>query len=149
MLSKGDQLPEITLEDPNGEPVALSSFKGKPLVVYFYPKDNTSVCMAQACGFRDNYEDFQAVGAEVVGISSDSASSHKKVTSKKKLPFLLLTDQKKKAIKAFGVPSTLFGLVSGRVTFVFDSEGKVIHTFRADFSADSHIKQALKALKKA
>ncbi|WP_421765301.1 peroxiredoxin [Ekhidna sp.] len=146
MLSKGDQLPDLELEDQNGALVSFSDFKGKPLVIYFYPKDNTSVCTAQACGFRDNYEQFQEAGAEVIGISQDSSASHKKVADKRRLPFILLSDPKKKALKAFGVPTTLFGLVPGRVTFVADSKGQIIHTFRADFSAAGHIKEALKAL---
>ena len=146
MLNKGDDLPDVTLIDQNGKKTALIDFKGRPLVIYFYPKDNTRVCTAQACGFRDNYEDFQKVGAEVIGISKDSSNSHKKVSDKRKLPFILLSDPKKEALKAFGVPSSLFGLLPGRVTFIVDKDGKVAHTFRADFNADSHIKEALKVL---
>ena len=147
MLSKGDKLPEISLKNKDGELVSLADYVGNPLVVYFYPKDNTTVCTAQACGFRDSYEDFQQVGAEVVGISNDSPKSHQTVMEKRKLPFTLLSDQGKKALKAFGVPSGLFGLLPGRVTFVFNKDGKLIHSFRADFKAEVHIKEALKALK--
>ena len=127
--------------------VSLSDLVGNPMVIYFYPKDNTAVCTAQACGFRDHYEQFQQAGAEVIGISRDSAESHKHVTNKRNLPFLLLSDSKKEAHKAFKVPSSLFGLLPGRVTFVIDKEGKVAHTFRADFNADKHIKEALKVIK--
>ena len=148
MLNKGDSIPDIELKDENDQTVSLSSFIGSPVVIYFYPKDNTSVCTAQACGFRDSYEEFCEIGAEVIGISRDSSESHKKVSKKRKLPFTLLSDPKKKALKAFGVPSGLFGLVPGRVTFVFDKDGKVIHTFRSDFQAQKHIDQALKALRK-
>ena len=148
MLNKGEKIPAISLADQNGKETALSDFTGQPLVIYFYPKDNTTVCTAQACGFRDNYEDFQKVGAEVIGISGDSTLSHKKVADKRRLPFILLSDPKKKALKAFGVPSGLFGLLPGRVTFIFDKEGKVVHTFRADFQANSHIKEALKVLRR-
>lgn len=148
MLQKGDLLPDITLEDQNGHQVSLISFKGeKPLVIYFYPKDNTRVCTAQACGFRDNYEAFQEVGAEVIGISRDSISSHKKVSENRNLPFILLSDPKKIALNAFGVPSLLFGLLPGRVTFIVNKEGVIEHTFRADFSANSHIEEALKVLR--
>lgn len=146
MLNKGDLIPNIELEDQDGNIVSLTSFSGRPLVIYFYPKDNTRVCTAQACGFRDHYEDFKSVGAEVIGISGDSSNSHKKVATKRNLPFVLLSDPKKKALKAFKVPSSLFGLLPGRVTFIADEEGKIIHTFRADFNADKHIKQALKVL---
>ncbi|WP_420318789.1 peroxiredoxin [Ekhidna sp.] len=147
MLHKGDPIPDIKLQDQDGKVVSLNHLKGTPLVIYFYPKDNTKVCTAQACGFRDNYEQFQGAGAEVIGISRDSSGSHKKVQNKRKLPFMLLSDPKKKALKAFGVPSSLFGLIPGRVTFVIDKDGKIAHTFRADFNADSHIKEALKVLK--
>lgn len=146
MLNKGDLIPEITLEDQDEKMVTLSDYKGRPLVIYFYPKDNTKVCTAQACGFRDNYEDFKSAGAEVIGISSDSTNSHKKVSNKRKLPFILLSDPKKAALKAFKVPSSLFGLLPGRVTFVVDKEGTIAHTFRADFNADRHIKEALNVL---
>ncbi|WP_462249963.1 peroxiredoxin [Ekhidna sp.] len=148
MLSIGDKIPDITLQNQNGDNVALSSFKGAALVVYFYPKDNTKVCTAQACGFRDNYEEFKNAGAEVIGISRDSSSSHKKVSDKRKLPFILLSDPKKIALNAFKVPSALFGLIPGRVTFVIDKNGVVVHTFRADFNADKHIKSALNVLSK-
>lgn len=147
MLQKGETIPDITLSDQDGNQVSLEDFRGKPLVVYFYPKDNTQVCTAQACGFRDHYEDFQAAGAEVIGISRDSVDSHRKVANKRKLPFILLSDTQKKALKGFKVPSAMFGLVPGRVTFVIDKEGRVAHTFRADFKADQHIKEALKVLK--
>ena len=147
MLHKGDQIPFLRLEDQDGKMVSFSDLVGKPLVIYFYPKDNTKVCTAQACEFRDHYAQFQEAGAEVIGISRDSADSHKKVTNKRKLPYLLLSDPKKEAYNAFKVPTALFGLLPGRVTFVIDKEGKVAHTFRADFNADTHIREALKALK--
>ncbi|MEO9870523.1 peroxiredoxin [Ekhidna sp.] len=148
MLNKGDKIPEISLENQHGELISLSDFTGKkPLVVYFYPKDNTSVCTAQACGFRDHYEEFQEVGAEVIGISRDSTSSHKRVSTKRKLPFILLSDTRKKALKAFKIPSTLFGLVPGRVTFIIDRHGIIVHSFRADFNANQHIKESLRILK--
>lgn len=147
MLRKGESIPHLRLEDQDGKMVSFSDLIGKPLVIYFYPKDNTKVCTAQACGFRDHYEQFQEAGAEVIGISGDSVESHKKVTNHRKLPFLLLSDPKKEALKAFKVPSALFGLIPGRVTFVINKDGKVAHTFRADFNADKHIKEALKVLK--
>lgn len=147
MLSKGDSIPEVQLTSHEGNLISIRDFIGKPLVIYFYPKDNTSVCTAQACGFRDNYEVFQEMGAEVIGISRDSPESHKKVVNKRNLPFILLSDPNKKAHRAFGVPSSFLGLVPGRVTFVADQDGKIIHTFRSDLSASQHIKESLKALK--
>lgn len=147
MLHKGEPIPDLQLEDQDGKMVSLSDFKGRPLVIYFYPKDNTKVCTAQACGFRDHYEEFQEAGAEVIGISRDSSESHRKTTNQRRLPFILLSDPRREALKAFRVPSALFGLLPGRVTFVVDKNGRVAHTFRADFSADKHIKEALKVLK--
>lgn len=148
MLQIGDLLPDLTMQDQNGNQVSLKDYKDKhPLVIYFYPKDNTQVCTAQACGFRDNYEEFQETGAEVIGISRDSVSSHQTVTKKRKLPFVLLSDANGKALKAFGVPKMLFGLLPGRVTFVADKSGKIIHTFRSDLHADKHIKESLKKLR--
>ena len=147
MLNKGESIPDICLEDQDEKMVSLSAMIGRPLVIYFYPKDNTKVCTAQACGFRDHYEQFQQAGAEVIGISRDSAESHKHVANKRNLPFLLLSDPRREAHKAFKVPSSLFGLLPGRVTFVIDKEGKVVHTFRADFSAEKHIKEALKVVR--
>ena len=118
MLIKGDALPEISLPDQDGKEVFLSSFKGTPLVIYFYPKNNTSGCTAEACSFRDHYEKFKELGAEVIGISGDSVSSHYKVREKKKLLFILLSDKNRYAEKVFGVPRNLFGTLPGRVTFI-------------------------------
>ena len=145
MLKKGDKLPDIALEDQDGKTLALHSFIGKPLVIYFYPKNNTRVCTAQACGFRDNYEAFLKSDAEIIGISADSSDSHKEVANRRKLPFILLSDAKKEARKAFGLPSIL-GLLPGRVTFITDKDGIIKHTFRADFNADKHIEEALKVV---
>lgn len=145
MLKKGDRLPDIALEDQDGKILALHSFIGKPLVIYFYPKNNTRVCTAQACGFRDNYEAFLESNAEIIGISSDSSDSHKEVANRRNLPFILLSDAKKEARKAFGLPSIL-GLLPGRVTFIADQEGIIKHTFRADFNANKHIEEALKVV---
>lgn len=147
MLQPGDPLPDLTLPNQFNVLVSLNEFVGKkPLVIYFYPKDNTRVCTAQACGFRDHYEDFTELGAEVIGISKDSIESHKKVADKRRIPFILLSDSRKEAIKAFGIPTFLFGLLPGRVTFIFNKEGILIHTFTSNFEADSHISEALQIL---
>lgn len=149
MLKKGDTIPDVELVDQKGQSISLHSFRGKSaLVIYFYPKDNTAVCTAQACGFRDHYEDFLELGATVIGISKDSVSSHKNVSEKRKLPFPLLSDPKGKALKAFGVPTYLFGLLPGRVTFIADNQCIIQHTFRADFKADVHIHESLNILRK-
>ena len=145
MIEIGDPIPSVSLPDQFGNEIALSSFDG-PLVIYFYPKDNTKVCTAQACGFRDRYEDFKAYGAEVIGISKDSVKSHEKVAKNRQLPFILLSDSSGEAHRKFGIPSLLFGMVPARITFVVDQAGKVVHTFRADFNAEQHIKESIRIL---
>lgn len=147
MLSKGDYLPDISLKDKDGNQRSLSEFKGNPLVVYFYPKNETPGCVAEACSFRDQYTDFKDVGAEIVGISGDSVNSHQKFAQKRKLDFVLLSDSKRLAEKAFGVPRNLFGLLPGRVTFIADADGKIIHTFSSAANATKHVAESLKAIK--
>ncbi|MEM6830100.1 MAG: peroxiredoxin [Bacteroidota bacterium] len=150
MLKIGDPLPYITLPNEKGENISLSSFKGKqPIVVYFYPKNNTPGCTAEACSFRDNYESFKDFGAEIIGISGDSVSSHQKVKNRRKLPFILLSDSQRKAERLFGVPRSVLGLLPGRVTFIADKSGKIVHTFNSTSNATRHISEALKALSKA
>jgi thioredoxin-dependent peroxiredoxin len=118
----GDLAPDFTLPSQFGTPVRLGEFLGKTaIVLYFYPKDNTSVCTAEACAFRDSYEVFKDVGAEVIGISSDSVESHRQFAAAHHLPFLLLSDADGMIRKRYGVP-TAFGL-PGRVTYLIDSRG--------------------------
>lgn len=147
MLRIGDLVPKISLQNQDNERVSLSSFCGeKPLVIFFYPKNNTPGCTAEMCSFRDHYEAFRDVGAEVIGISGDTSASHKKVQAKRKLPFLLLSDSDRSAEKAFGVPRNLFGMLPGRVTFVTDLEGKIIHVFNSSSNPTKHISESIKAL---
>ena len=142
----GDRAPDFTLLSLTGEPVSLSSFLGKKdVVLYFYPKDNTPGCTAEACSFRDNYEVFQEAGAEVIGISSDSEASHRQFANKYNLPFILLSDLGGTVRKFYGVPST-FGLLPGRVTYVIDKEGIVRHIFSSQFAPEQHIVEAIRAL---
>src|SRR5580693_10489045 len=110
----GDKAPDFTLPAQSGERV---------VVMYFYPKDNTSGCTAEACAFRDSHEVFTDAGAEVIGVSSDSAEKHTAFADKYKLPFTLLSDRGGKVRKLYGVP-TVLGLIPGRVTYVIDREGK-------------------------
>ncbi|MEM0939048.1 MAG: peroxiredoxin [Bacteroidota bacterium] len=146
MLKKGDQIPEITLKDQDNNKVNLQNFKGKPLVIFFYPKDNTYMCTAQACSFRDHFDEFLQFNAYIVGISKDSVTSHAKVINKRKLPFPLLSDPYGQALKAFKVSTYLFGFMSARCTFIIDKEGVVQHSFREDFKADYHIKKSIEIL---
>ena len=147
-LKEGDVVPNFKAKTQSGEKFELSNYIGKPLVIYFYPKDNTPGCTTQACSFRDQYQDFQDLGAEVIGISGDSASSHQDFQKKHNLPFILLSDSDRKLRKLFGVPTALFGLVPGRVTYVFDASGKCIYIFDS-ISAKNHITKALQVLKKS
>ncbi|MFY0606856.1 MAG: peroxiredoxin [Cyclobacteriaceae bacterium] len=143
----GDKIPSIALKNQNDELVQLDELAQKgPLVVYFYPKDETPGCTAQACGFRDSHADFMDVGAQVVGISGDSPASHQKFAKRHNLQFDLLSDSEKLAEKAFGVPKTLFGLLPGRVTYVFDNQGLLIKEFNSSTMISKHIKEAIGAL---
>lgn len=138
--------PDFELPNASGEMVRLSSFRGKqPVVVYFYPKDETRVCTAEACAFRDSYEDFKKEGAEVIGISSDPTSSHKQFAANHKLPFILLSDEGGKVRSAWGVPTSM-GFLPGRVTYVIDKKGIIRLIFESLTQANRHIEEAKKTL---
>ncbi len=143
----GDRAPDFTLPSLTGEPVSLESFLGKKnIVLYFYPKDNTAGCTAEACSFRDSYEAFQEAGAEVIGISSDTEKSHHQFANQHHLPFILLSDLGGVVRKFYGVPTT-FGLLPGRVTYIIDKQGIVRHIFSSQFAPQKHVTEALKVLK--
>ena len=143
----GDRAPDFTLPSLTGESVSLERFFGKKnIVLYFYPKDNTAGCTAEACSFRDSYEVFQEAGAEVIGVSSDSEKTHQQFANKHNLPFILLSDLGGVVRKFYGVPSTL-GLLPGRVTYVIDKKGIVRHIFSSQFAPQMHVAEALKVLK--
>ncbi len=147
-LKVGDKIPHFIAKDAYGNDFDSNNIIGqKPLVIYFYPKDNTPGCTTEACSFRDQDEDFKDLGADVIGISSDSVTSHQKFTEQYKLPFILLSDADKKIRKLFKVPSGLFGLVPGRVTYVADKTGTIIMVFDS-MMAGRHIPKALEAIKK-
>jgi len=147
-LKVGDKIPNFTAKDTHGNDFDSQEIIGKkPLVIYFYPKDNTPGCTAQACSFRDQYEDFKDLGAEVIGISSDSIASHQKFTQQFKLPFILLSDSDKEIRRLFGVPAGLFGILPGRVTYVADKTGTIIMVFDS-MMAKRHIPKALEAIRK-
>jgi peroxiredoxin Q/BCP len=147
-LEIGDQVPQFIATDSNGSAFDSTTVIGKkPLVLYFYPKDNTPGCTAQACSFRDQYQDFSDLGAEVIGVSGDGLVSHQKFTKQYKLPFLLLSDSNRKLRKLFGVPTSLFGMLPGRVTYVIDTNGVVQYVFNS-MLAGQHLPKALAAVKK-
>jgi len=143
MLETGMTAPDFTLKDKNGNDFVLSSLRGKRVVLYFYPKDNTPGCTRQACAFAGAYKQFEAKGVEVVGISRDSAASHLKFAEKYSLPFLILSDPELEAIKAYGVwqekkmyGKTTMGVV--RTTFIISPDGvieKVMNKVKPDTNA--------------
>lgn len=144
----GDKAPDFTLPSNTGENVTLSSFFGKKnVVLYFYPKDESRGCTKEACTFRDSYEVFKDLGAEVLGVSSQSVESHEAFANKYMLPFPLLSDKDGKVRELYGVPSTL-GLIPGRVTYIIDKQGIVRHVFSSQFQAEKHIEEALNVLKR-
>lgn len=143
----GSKIPNFSLLDQNGTEFNISEFVGKyNLVIYFYPKDDTLGCTAEACAFRDQYEDYQDKNARVIGISSDSPESHLKFANKYNLSFTLLSDIGGKIRKRFGVPSDLLGLLPGRVTYVIDKQGIVKSIFNSQFNAKKHVKESLAKL---
>jgi peroxiredoxin Q/BCP len=146
-LQVGDKAPDFTLTDQSGAPVTLSDRLGEKVVVlYFYPKDNTRGCTAEACSFRDSYESFTDAGAVVIGVSSDSVESHEKFAGKHELPFTLLSDSDRAVRKQYG--ATTMGVVPGRITYVIDQEGVIRHSFSSMMNIGGHIDDALTVVKK-
>jgi thioredoxin-dependent peroxiredoxin len=144
----GSHIPSFTLPDQNGKLFDINSVIGeKNLVIYFYPKDDSRGCTAQACAFRDQFEVFSEADAVIIGISGQSVESHKEFAEKHRLGFTLLSDGGNKIRKLFGVPTNLLGLLPGRVTYVADKSGKVIYTFNSQLQSDKHVDEALKILK--
>jgi peroxiredoxin Q/BCP len=144
-LKPGDPMPETSLVGEAG-PLQLRDKIGKPLVVYFYPKDETYGCTKEACAFRDSYEDFVGAGAEVIGISRDDAASHASFKANHRLPFTLLSDPGGKVAQAWGVQGRM-GL-GGRVTYVFDKSGVVRHRFDSVIRFGKHVDEALEVVKR-
>ncbi len=144
----GGQAADFSLPDQDGNQVSLRDLISKgPVVLYFYPKDNTPGCTAQACFFRDSYEAFKEAGAEVVGISSQSVQSHAGFAGKHELPFKLLSDAGGEVRDRYGVPKG-FGLLPGRTTFVIDRQGVVRHVFDSQLRIGRHVQDALGVIKR-
>lgn len=143
-----DILPDFELLNQHNKPVSSKDLIGKSaLVIYFYPKDDTPGCTAEACAFRDRFEDFADADARVIGISADSVESHKQFAEKYQLSFDLLSDPDNKIRKQFSVPRSMFGLLPGRLTYVFNKQGRLIHRFNSLFNTKKHITEALAALR--
>jgi peroxiredoxin Q/BCP len=146
-IQAGDKAPDFTLPSQTGEPVRLSDRLGAhSVVLYFYPKDETRGCTAEACAFRDSYEVFTEAGAEVIGVSSDSVDKHAGFAGHHELPFTLLSDQGGAVRKSYGVPAAL-GVIPGRVTYVIDRAGNVRHVFNSMTNIGGHVDDALTVVK--
>lgn len=143
-LKVGDPAPEFTLPDMDGKDHALSSYKGKIVAVYFYPKNDTPGCTKEACNLRDNDAALRDAGVVVLGVSYDSPDSHKAFKAKHNLPFTLLSDSKKDVSKLYGANGML---MPKRMTFLIDAEGKIMHIFTS-VKTDEHAAQILEVLPK-
>ncbi len=147
VLKLGSEAPDFTLPSNKDTDFTLSKLRGhQTVVLYFYPKDETIGCTKEACSFRDNYTQFSEIGAEVVGVSSDSVQSHKSFADNHRLPFTLLSDEKQQVRKLYGANSRL-GLFPGRVTFIIDKKGIIRHIFSSQIQPTKHIQEALQILK--
>jgi len=145
-IEVGDKVPSFTLNDENGNLFTVNSTVGKPMVIYFYPKDDTPGCIKEACKFRDEFEKFKDLDVTVIGISADNVASHKKFKEKYNLPFILLADINNEVRKLFGVSKSMIFL-PGRVTYVIDKKGIVQYIFNSQFKVEKHIENALKKLR--
>ena len=149
-LKEGDKIPEILGKDQNGNEIKASSYKGKKLVLYFYPKDNTSGCTAEACSFRDNYTDFRNAGYEVIGVSVNDEKSHIKFIEKQQLPFSLIADTEKSLVEQFGVwgEKSMYGrkyMGTFRTTFIINEEGIIEKIYQPkEIKTSEHAAQILK-----
>lgn len=149
-MNTGDKAPEILGVDQNGKEIRLSDYKGEKIVLYFYPKDNTPGCTAQACSLRDGYEDLRKAGYEVIGVSADSAALHRKFITRHALPFTLIADTDKKLVKAFGVwgEKKMYGRTytgTLRTTFIINEEGIVERVIGPkEVKTKEHARQILK-----
>jgi len=150
MLKVGDPAPAFTAQTDSGQTVSLADFRGKKVVLYFYPKDDTPGCTREACSFRDHYAALQARGAVVLGVSTDSVASHRRFKEKYGLPFPLLSDPERRIVTAYGVwkEKTLAGRLgfgTERTTFIIDEEGRIAHIF-PKVKVDGHTEEVLAAL---
>jgi len=151
MLEPGSKAPEFNLPDQSGKMISLKDLKGKNVILYFYPKDDTSGCTKEACSFRDELPDFNNLNADIIGVSADSIQSHKKFAEKYNLPFRLLSDESKEIIKAYDVwkEKNMYGIKKmgiERSTFIIDKSGIIRKIFRK-VKVDHHNREVMEALK--
>ncbi len=145
-LQIGDKLPDFSLLDQHGKKRSSKLLKDKILVLFFYPKDDTPGCTIEACGFRDKYDLFKILGAEVWGVSNGNESMHLEFALKNKLQYPLLCDESNGLRKIFGVPKFL-GIMEGRVTYIIDKKGVIRHIFVDILNGPAHIKEAIRVVK--
>ena len=144
-IQVGDMIPDFSLRDQNEKLFDIAAIRGKKkLVIFFYPQDGSLNCTKEACYFRDLSDVFEEAGAVVIGISSQSVESHKQFAEQNKLNYTILSDTGSEVRKLFGVPSKIFGLVPGRVTYIADKSGKVVYIFNSQTNVIRHVDEALK-----
>jgi peroxiredoxin Q/BCP len=147
-ITIGDTCPTFTLLNQVGKEINIQDFIGtKNIIIYFYPKDNTPGCTKEACSFRDAMQDLNNLNCEVFGISADSVSSHKTFAERFRLTFNLLSDENNSVRKQFKVPANLFGLIPGRVTYIINQEGKIIHIINSQTNPEKHINETIEVVK--
>ncbi|MFP3205707.1 MAG: peroxiredoxin [Metallosphaera yellowstonensis] len=140
-LKPGDTAPDFEAVDENGEKVKLSDFRGKFVVLYFYPKDDTPGCRAEALSFKENWDEIVRRGAVVLGVSSDTPESHRAFKGKYDLPFRLLSDEGNRIRELYGAKGFL---IPARVTFVIGPDGRILHVYSSQMNPTSHVREALK-----
>ena len=146
-LDIGSTIPKFELKDQYGQLFKIDSVLGKKnLVIYFYPKDDSQGCTAEACSFRDQFDVFADADAMIIGISGQSVESHLKFSKKNRLNFTLLSDKGNKVRNLFGVPGNFFGWIPGRVTYVVNRDGKVVYMFNSQLESEKHVEEALRIL---
>ena len=146
-INVGDALPAFTLFDQNNQPLSTTDLQGQPLVIFFYPKDHTPGCTAQACDFRNYESEFQAAGAQVIGINDASVASHRGFADKYNLTYPIVSDPGHKVRKSFGAPGLLFNTVANRITYVTDENHRVVYIFKSLLRATDHVEESLSFLK--
>ncbi|MDT7876368.1 MAG: peroxiredoxin [Sulfolobaceae archaeon] len=144
-LKIGDQAPDFEGVTEEGKVIRLSDFKGKYVILYFYPKDDTPGCRAEALSFKENFGELTKLNAVIIGVSADSPESHKKFKEKYGLPFILVSDEENKIRELYGAKGFL---LPPRITFVIDPEGKIIHIYSSQMNPTSHVKEAVEVIKK-
>jgi peroxiredoxin Q/BCP len=144
-LKIGDQAPDFEGVTEEGKVIRLSDFKGKYVILYFYPKDDTPGCRAEALSFKENFGELTKLNAVIIGVSADSPESHKKFKEKYGLPFILVSDEENKIRELYGAKGFL---LPPRITFVIDPEGKIIHIYSSQMNPTSHVREAVEVIKK-